>query len=135
MYYKIPSRQQKNSQLQSNLSESHEASSRTNFKTAEREAAYKNPPRPRPNKQDVVARLALQNRILTAEPIPINQAVGANRYRLRVDIAVPGQWTHSEVQAVLDITENWAWRSFLDLRLLKELEQLLDVVALGVRHE
>jgi len=87
-------------------------------------------PRLRLNKkQDLVARLALSNRILAAEPVPDSQAVAPNRYQLRVNVVVPGQWTRSEIEAVLEITQDWCWRGIFDLKRLREIEELLDAVA------
>jgi len=89
--------------------------------------------RPLPDrKEDLLTRLVLSNRILTAEPIPTSQAVSPGRYRLTVSIAVPGQWSCSEIQRVLEITQDWGWGGVLDLGRLREIEQLLDAVAGGV---
>lgn len=82
-------------------------------------------------KEALLNELALKNRILTAEPIPREQAVSADRFRLAVNIAAPGQWRRSEVEVILELTENWGWGGVLDLERLREIEQLLDAVAGG----
>lgn len=82
-----------------------------------------------PDKQSLLNKIALSNRILLAEPIAGSKAIDLGRYGLRVNLQVPGQWTRPEVETVLEITGDWSWGGVLDLQTLAELESLLDSVA------
>lgn len=84
-----------------------------------------------PDKQNLLSRPALSNRILIAEPLVGSKVIDEDRYQLTVNIKVPGQWRGPEIQRVLKLSEAWSWRGILDAATLAELEALLDAVASG----
>jgi len=81
------------------------------------------------NQENLLTKLALKNRILTAEPIAPNQAVSPGRYQINICIKVPGQWSRREIERVLELTDDWGWDGVLDLKTLAEIQTLLDAVA------